>query len=120
MAASPIIGERLGFEFVYIVMYHLRPMSEEEEKDWMQKWAVVRTRLPTGMRIVTEASNAFGTEYTGFTVFEGPFDKFQELVEMLESESQGYLDRTEIIIGRKGILDGPADVQKILVQRPID
>ncbi len=120
MAASPTMGNYLGLEFVYIVMYRLRSMSDEDKKDWIKKWAVARTKLPAGIKILTEAGNAFGTEYTGFTVFEGPFDKFEELTEMLELRSEGYIDKTNTIIGTKGLLDSTSDFQKILTKRPID
>jgi len=120
MAANPAIGNHIGLEFVYLVMYRLRSMSDEEKKDWIKKWAVVRTKLPKGMQIVTEAGSAFGTDFTGFTVFEGPLDKFEELVDMLELQSEGYIDKTLTIIGTKGLLDQSSDALKILSKRPID
>ena len=120
MAASPIVGDASKLEFVYIVMFRLRSMSEEDKKDWIKKWAVARQKLPKGIKIITEAGNAFGTEFTGFTVFEGPFTKFEELVKVLELQSEGYIDKTRTIIGTKGLFESSSEVQRIVSERPID
>lgn len=120
MAASPIVGDVSKLEFVYLVLYRLRSMSEEEKRDWIKKWAVARNKLPKGIKIITEAGNAFGTEFTGFTVFEGPFSKFEELVNLLELQSEGYIERTKTIIGTKGLFSTPSEIQRILSKRPID
>ncbi len=120
MAANPAMGNYLGLEFVYLIMYRLRSMTDDEKKDWIKKWAVVRNKLPKGIKIITEAGSAFGTDFTGFTVFEGPFDKFEELVDLLELQSEGYIDKTKTILGTKGIFDQSADALKILSKRPID
>lgn len=120
MAASPTVGEISELEFVYIVMFRLRSMTDEEKKDWIKKWAVARTKLPKGIKIVSEAGNAFGTDFTGFTVFEGPFSKFEELVDILELQSEGYIDKTKTIIGTKGLFQTSSEVKRIVSVRPID
>ena len=120
MAASPVIGNMSTMEFVYIIKYHLHPMSDEEKRHWFKTWASLRNKLPKGIRIVTEAGSAFGTDFTGFTVFEGPFEKFQELVDLLEIDSWQAIDRTETIIGTKGLVDPTPGMQKILDKRPVD
>lgn len=120
MAASPTVGEVSEHEFVYIVMYRLHSMTDEDKRDWIKKWAVARTKLPKGIKIITEAGNAFGTDFTGFTVFEGPFSKFEELVDLLEFQSEGYIDKTKTIIGTKGLFDAPSEIQRIVTKRPID
>ncbi len=118
MAPNPVFGGSL--EFVYLVMYRLKAMTREEKKDWITKWAVVRSKLPKGVKIITEAGSAFGTDFTGFTVFEGPFERFEELVTLLELQSEGYIDKTKTIIGTKGLFDASSDLMKILSERPID
>lgn len=120
MAANPAIGNHLGLEFVYLVMYRLRSMTDDEKKDWIKKWAVVLTKLPKGIKIITEAGNAFGTDFTGFTVFEGPLDKFEELIDLLEFQSKGYIDKTKTIIGTKGLFDQAGEALRILSKRPVD
>ncbi|MFW9909284.1 MAG: hypothetical protein ACFFEF_11975 [Candidatus Thorarchaeota archaeon] len=120
MAASPIIGEKSKLEFVYIVMYKLRSMTDDDKRDWIKKWAVARTDLPKGMKIIAEAGNAFGTEFTGFTVFEGPFDEFEELAQLLELQSEGYIEKTKTIIGTKGLFTASSEFERIAVSRPID
>ncbi|MFW9848469.1 MAG: hypothetical protein ACFFF4_04970 [Candidatus Thorarchaeota archaeon] len=120
MAASPIIGEVSELEFVYIVMYRLRSLSDNDKKDWIKKWAIVRNKLPSGIKIITEAGNAFGTDFTGFTVFEGPISKFEELMDLLEFQSEGYIEKTKTIIGTKGLFDSSSEVQRIVSKRPID
>jgi len=120
MVASPAFGRVSGLEFVYIVMYRLRSMTDEEKRNWIKKWAVARTKLPKGIKIITEAGSAFGTDFTGFTIFEGPFSKFEELVEVLELQSEGYIDKTKTIIGTKGLFDTSSAVQRIVSRRPID
>ncbi|MHA1908740.1 MAG: hypothetical protein ACW98Y_15680 [Candidatus Thorarchaeota archaeon] len=120
MTASSIVGDVSKLEFVYIVMFRLRSMSEEDKKDWIKKWAVARKKLPKGIKIITEAGNAFGTDFTGFTVFEGPFSKFEELIDILELQSEGYIEKTKTIIGTKGLFESSSEVQRIVSTRPID
>ncbi len=95
-------------------------MSDDEKHEWFKEWAIIRKRLPKGIKIVTEAGSAFGTEFTGFTVFEGPFEHYEHLVEILEEKSGLLFEKTRTIIGTKGLVDTPSEFQKILEQRPID
>ena len=120
MAASPIIGSKSKLEFFYILYYRLRILAPEEKKDWLRKWAKIRKNLPKGIRIITEAGNAFGTDFTGFTIFEGPFRKFEELIEAIRIQSVDFIERIQIIIGTKGLVTPSAELEKILKSRPID
>jgi hypothetical protein len=95
-------------------------MSNEDKKEWFKVWNEVKTQLPKGMKVITEATSAFGTEFTGFTVYEGPLDKFEELVEKLEEYSQGFVEKSLTIIGTKGLALPIAEIQKIIDGRPVD
>ncbi|UCE11148.1 MAG: hypothetical protein JSW61_04205 [Candidatus Thorarchaeota archaeon] len=95
-------------------------MTDEESRDWLKRWAEIRKSLPKGIKIVAEAGNAFGTEFTGFTIFEGPFAKFEELHSNLELYSSHLVEKTRTIIGTKGIGAPKSQLQKILRDRPID
>ncbi|MFW9793594.1 MAG: hypothetical protein ACFFEE_04795, partial [Candidatus Thorarchaeota archaeon] len=59
-------------------------------------------------------------EYTGFTVYEGPLEKFEELVDKIEEYSQGFVEKSLTIIGSKGIALPIAEFQKIIDERPVD
>ena len=120
MAASPIMGGKSKLAFVYILYYRLRILSPDEKKKWFKKWANIRKNLPKGIKIVTEAGNAFGTDFTGFTVFEGPFGQFEKLMAVLELQSEDYMEKTKTIIGTKGLVTPSAELEKILKRRPID
>ncbi len=120
MAASPIMGSKSKLEFVYIVYYRLRVMNSEEKNDWIKKWAGIRRKLPKGIKIVTEAGNAFGTDFTGLTVFEGPFDQFEKLMAVLELQSGDLVEKTKTIICTKGLVTPSSELEKILKKRPID
>jgi hypothetical protein len=120
MSASRIPGEIGATEFVYLTLYRLKTLSDDEKHEWFKAWRDVRRALPDGIKIVTEASSAFGTEFTGFTVYEGPLDKFEALVEMLEEHSQGYVEKTLTIIGTRGFSLPTAEFQKIIEGRPVD
>ncbi|TFG11972.1 hypothetical protein EU537_10875 [Candidatus Thorarchaeota archaeon] len=109
-----------GREFVYVIMYRLRAMSNDEKRDWLQKWASIRKQLPDDIRILTEAGNAFGTDFTGFTIFEGPFDKFQDLTDLLELHSGNLVEKTKTIIGTKGLVEPKSDLLDIIMHRPVD
>jgi hypothetical protein len=95
-------------------------MDDEDKKKWFKSWREIRSHLPKGMKIVTEATNAFGTEYTGFTVYEGPLEKFQELVDKIEEYSEGFVEKSLTIIGTTGFSLPTAEFQKILEGRPVD
>ncbi len=120
MAASPNIRDVSGLDFVYIILYRLRVMEKEDKRYWMKKWAEIKRNLPKGFKIISEAGNAFGTDFTGFTVFEGPFDKFEKLVGILEEHSGNLFEKTKTIIGTKGLVLPSAQIEKIMKARPID
>ncbi len=107
-------------DFVYVVMYRLKPMSEEEKKNWIKQWVVIRKELPKDIKIVTECGSAFGTDFTGFTVFEGPFSKFEELVDILEENTKNLIEKTLTIIGTKGLVAPSSMLERIMKERPID
>lgn len=120
MASSRIPGDIGNTEFVYLSLYRLRILEDEDKKKWFKSWREIRNHLPNGMKIVTEATSAFGTEYTGFTVYEGPLEKFKDLVDKIEEHSKGFVEKSLTIIGTKGLSLPTAEFQKILEERPVD
>jgi hypothetical protein len=72
MVTSKIPEEIGSTDYVYLTLYRLKTLTDEEKHDWFGSWQRIRRNLPKGIKIITEASSAFGTEYTGFTVYEGP------------------------------------------------
>ena len=120
MASSRMSGTIGSTDFVYLSLYKLRVMDDADKKKWFKNWREIRGHLPKGMKIVTEATSAFGTEYTGFTVYEGPLEKFQELVDKIEKYSEGFVEKSLTIIGTTGFSLPTAEFQKILEGRPVD
>ena len=120
MVAGRIPSEIGATEFVYLILYRLKNLTDEEKHQWFNSWHKIRNSLPPGIKIVTEATSAFGTEYTGFTVYEGPLDKFEELVGTLEDYSSGFVERSLTFIGTRGFSLPTAEFQKILDSRPVD
>jgi hypothetical protein len=120
MASSRIPGDIGTTEFVYLSLYRLRVLEDEDKKKWFKSWREIRSHLPKGMKIVTEATSAFGTEYTGFTVYEGPLEKFKDLVDKIEEYSHGFVEKSLTIIGTKGLSLPTSEFQKILEGRPVD
>ena len=120
MAARRLPTEIGKTEFVYLVLYRLRTMSDEEKRFWFKRWAEIRKSIPPEIKVITEAGNAFGTEFTGFTVFEGPLDKFEVLYDILEEQASPLVERTKTIIGTKGMITPTSDFERILQSRPID
>ncbi len=115
------IPEHVGdIDLVYVVLYRLRALTDEEKRDWAAQWNDIKLHLPSGLKIVIEGFGAFGTEYTGFTVYEGPMEKFRELVECLEERAAPYVEKTQTIVGTKGFNLPLAGVWEILDSRPID
>ncbi len=115
------IPEQLtGLRLVYIVFYRLRTLTPDEKDTWFREWARIKKDLPKGLSIITEGFGAFGTSYTGFTIYEGPMESFRQHIETLERVSSHFVEKTETIIGTKGFnlpLDGMID---ILEHRPVD
>ncbi|MFX1271610.1 MAG: hypothetical protein ACFFAX_07985 [Promethearchaeota archaeon] len=120
MGVGKIPEERGSPEFVFLSFYRLKTMSDEEKTDWFRRWADIRSKLPQGIKIVTEAGHAFGTEYTGFTVYEGPINKFEELMSILRRHTADVVEKTKTIIGTKGLALPTDKFQRILESRPID
>ncbi|MGV9170483.1 MAG: hypothetical protein ACOC38_11155 [Promethearchaeia archaeon] len=107
-------------EYVYLTLYRLKDLKDKEKRDWFEKWSEIRNSLPEGIRIVTEAGNAFGTDFTGFTVFEGPFEAFGQLMSTLERYAGALVEKTYTIIGTKGLFDPYYGIKQIMEKRPID
>ena len=120
MTPQKITPDRTGKEFYFLMLYRLRTLTAEEKREWFKSWGDIRRHLPEGIRLTTEATSAFGTEYTGFAVYEGPLEKYEELVEMLEEHSAGYVIKARTIIGTTGLSLPIAEIQKILEGRPVD
>ena len=120
MATGRIPSEIGSTDYIFLTLYRLKTMTDEEKHEWFGSWRKIRSNLPEGIKIITEAASAFGTEYTGFTVYEGPLDKFDELVEILEEYTQGFLEKSLTIIGTQGFSLPTADFQKIIDGRPVD
>jgi len=120
MASGRISGDLGSTEFVYLSLYRLRVMNDEDKKKWFKSWREIRSHLPKGMKIVTEATSAFGTEFTGFTVYEGPLEKFQDLVDKIEEYSGEFVEKSLTIIGTKGFSIAAGQFQKIIDSRPVD
>ncbi len=120
MSSSRLPSELGKTEFVYLMLYRLRTMSDDEKRDWFKKWAQIRKTIPKEIRVITEAGNAFGTDFTGFTVFEGPLDKFEKLYDILDRETGPLVEKTRTIIGTKGAISPTSDFERILRSRPID
>ena len=120
MSSVRITSEIGSVDYVYLIFYRLKNLSDEEKREWFKSWGDIRRHLPEGIRLTTEATSAFGTEYTGFAVYEGPLEKYEELVEMLEEHSAGYVIRARTIIGTTGLSLPIAEIQKILEGRPVD
>ncbi len=120
MVTSKIPGEIGSTKYVYLTLYRLKTMSDKEKHDWFGSWRKISRNLPKGIKIVTEATSAFGTEYTGFTIYEGPLEKFEELMDTLDEHTRGFLEKSLTIIGTQGFSLPTAEIQKILEGRPID
>jgi len=120
MVTSKVPSEIGTTEYVYLTLYRLKTLTDEEKHKWFGTWRKIKRHLPKGMKIITEASSAFGTEYTGFTVYEGPLEKFEELIETLEEHTREFLEKSLTIIGSTGFSLPTADFQKILDARPVD
>lgn len=120
MVSSKIPKELGRTELVYLQLYRLRTMTDEEKLEWLKTWADIKKKLPAEIKVIVEAGNAFGTEFTGFAVYEGPFEKFQELAEMLEEMTAHVVEKSLTIIGTKGYALPIDKVQKILDTRPVD
>jgi len=103
-----------------LTLYRLKTMSDKEKHEWFGAWRKIKTHLPSGIKIIIEATSAFGTDYTGFTVYEGPLEKFKELINILEEHTSGFLEKSLTIIGTQGFSLPIAEFQKIIDSRPVD
>ncbi len=108
------------FDLVYVVLYRLRTLTEEEKRKWFVEWARIKAELPKGLEIIVEGFGAFGTAYTGFTVYEGPLEAFREHFETLERKSASFVEKTETIIGTKGFNLPLGGIEEIVRHRPVD
>lgn len=120
MASSRISGEIGSTDYIYLSLYRLKTLTNEEKHEWFRSWREIRDHLPDGIKIVTEATSIFGTDYTGFTVYEGPIDKFEALVEILEEHTLGLVNKSLTIVGTRGFSLPTGEFQNILEGRPVD
>ncbi|MCF2137037.1 MAG: hypothetical protein K9W43_07290 [Candidatus Thorarchaeota archaeon] len=109
-----------SIELVYVLLYRLRTLSEEEKRTWFNEWAEIKANLPHGLNIIVEGFGAFGTSYTGFTVYEGTIEAFRKHFETLEQKSAHFVEKTETIIGTKGFNLPLTGIDEIMKHRPVD
>ena len=107
-------------DLVYVVFYRLRTLTEEEKRVWSKEWTDIKHHLPDGLGIVIEGFGAFGTPYTGFTVYEGPMEKFREHIDDLAERSAPYVEKTLTVIGTKGFNLPISGMREIVERRPVD
>ncbi len=120
MIPTRISGELGSSEIVVILFYRLKPLTEEEKYQWYKEWAEIQSHLPHGIKMMTEAKNAFTSYYTGFAVYEGTMSKFEEMVTILEERTRHVIDETYVVIGTKGSPVPTVQLGTILQQRPVD
>ena len=113
-------GDSSHPDFYYILLYRLRTMTDDEKREWFKQWGTIRNKLPAGIKILAEAGSAFGTAFTGFTIFEGPFDMFDETIDILDKHTGHLVEKTRTIIGTKGFVSPSTEMLRILETRPID
>ena len=120
MTTSGLSSDTGHTEFIYLILWKLRTLSSEEKKRWFGQWAKIQQRVPKGLRVLADTNVAFGTEYTGFTVFEGPLDLFEQFATIMDESSTHVVEKTRTIIGLKGPMVSISEIRKVLESRPID
>ena len=120
MTSSGVPSDTGHTEFIYLILWKLRTLSNEEKKLWFGQWAQIQQRVPKGLRVLADTNVAFGTEYTGFTVLEGPLDLFEQFATIMDNSSTHVVEKTRTIIGLKGPLVSISEIRKVLESRPID
>ena len=120
MAAPGTRSDVGTLEFVYIVFYRLRTLTKEEKEQWFSEWAEIKKQLPQELMCIADTAHAFGTEFTGFTVLEGPLEQFRQFTEIMEKSSAHVVEKTRTIIGTKGPMVPISEFKKILETHPID
>ena len=120
MAASDLPFDTGHIEYIYLILWKLRTLNEEEKKRWFGEWAEIQRRVSKGLRVLADTNHAFGTEFTGFTVLEGPLDLFEQFATIMDERSTHVIEKTWTIIGIKGPLVSISEIRKVLESRPID
>jgi hypothetical protein len=120
MTTSGLASDTGHTEFIYLILWKLRTLSDEEKKLWFSQWAKIQRRVPKGLRVLADTNLAFGTDFTGFTVFEGPLDLFEQFATIMDEHSTHVVEKTLTIIGVKGPMRNISEIRKVLESRPID
>jgi hypothetical protein len=107
-------------EFIYLILWKLRTLSDDEKKRWFGQWAEIQHRIPKGLRVLADTNLAFGTDFTGFTVVQGPLDLFEQFANIMDESSTHVIEKTRTIIGVKGPMVNISEIRRVLESRPID
>jgi hypothetical protein len=120
MSTSGFPSDTGHTELIYLILWKLRTLTDEEKKLWFGQWVEIQRRVPKGLRVLADTNLAFGTEYTGFTVLEGPLDLFEQFATIMDENATHVVEKTWTIIGVKGPMASISEIRKVLESRPID
>ena len=120
MSTNGLVSNTGHTEFIYLILWKLRTLTDEEKKRWFGEWAEIQRHVPKGLHVLADTNHAFGTEYTGFTVLEGPLDLFEQFATIMDESSTHVVEKTWTIIGIKGPMVSISEIRKVLESRPID
>ncbi|NWF95261.1 MAG: hypothetical protein HXY34_03880 [Candidatus Thorarchaeota archaeon] len=73
-------------------------MGHEDETDSTKKWAAVKSGLPEHMRILAESGNAFSTEFTGLTVYEGTPEQWEKAMRIIRERGRRMLEASMTVM----------------------
>ena len=51
MTSSGLSSDKGHTEFIYLILWKLRTLSDDEKKLWFGQWAEIQRRVPKGLRV---------------------------------------------------------------------
>jgi len=89
--------------YTIIVFYRLKGLTKEEEEKARREWDEIKGEFAKfGVRLASNNSHAFGTDWNGFLVFEAEsFDNYVRFWKWFKDKVRWYIQKTSTIIGVK-------------------
>ena len=87
--------------YTIVVFYRYKKLSEEEERRVAEEWKRLKEEFGRfGVRLLSNNSHAFGTDWNGFLVLEAEdFDDYVKFWRWFKDRVRWYIEATQTVVG---------------------
>lgn len=88
--------------YTIVIFYRFKELSKSQEEKARAEWLELKSKLPEGIKIISNNRHAFGSNWNGFLIIESDnFEKYVEFWKWFKDLIRWYVSETQTIIGIK-------------------